>query len=590
MSSPSTLAARTLDRASAALRDGSSASLPEIVKLLGALSADSVEVSVFEMAELIQQDPTILAKVISVANTLYYNPTCTPVSTVTQAVHVIGYSRIRTLSMSLMLAEHASRSRNPEEQREAAAMALTAGCIAQSVAEGRMMIDPEQAFVCASLRNFGRIVLTTYMADDYREAKALANDGHDDEAFRSIFGLTPMELGRELLKSANLPDSLLSAIRDIPPDKLAILEKTPESQMMAIADFSARFATITLNGNLSADEFAAQSKALADNYVSVLPNLAEVVQTVMEETEQALNVFVQQFGLKVLPGNSLQRIRQRVKHIDPPAAVARMAAVRAAEEAAQKAIADPEGAAADRVAAEALAAAAPSAAASGFLSGSGGKPPLAVTPKPQHPGLPGAAAEASPLAQGRSNGTSSPLTTASTAKIEKSAWTSGAERIAGLVRDPGATRESVLSAALETVQRCLEAPECLVLSQYNSGTMAPDFRLMVGHGNLYDTLKHRARARADERTVIGVCLTRRENILIHQANEPKIVPYLPEWMKDSTHFRAFAILPIVNQKHIHGVIIAAWREARQIVISAEQAQLLRTLLAAVGGVCERQKH
>ncbi len=46
------LAARTLDRASAALKDGACASLPEIVKLLGALSADSVEVAVSEMADL----------------------------------------------------------------------------------------------------------------------------------------------------------------------------------------------------------------------------------------------------------------------------------------------------------------------------------------------------------------------------------------------------------------------------------------------------------------------------------------------------------------------------------------------------------
>src|SRR6201999_4307940 len=106
---------------------------------------------------------------------------------------------------------HASRSRNPEEQREAAAMALTAGCVAQSVADGRMFLDAEQAFICACLRNFGRIVMTTYMAEDYREAKSMAHDGTDDEGFRTVFGLTPLELGRELLKSANLPEALLNA-------------------------------------------------------------------------------------------------------------------------------------------------------------------------------------------------------------------------------------------------------------------------------------------------------------------------------------------------------------------------------------------
>ena len=579
----SALAARTLDRASAALRDGACASLPEVVKLLGALSADTVEVGVSEMADLIQQDPTILAKVISVANTLYYNPTCTPVSTVTQAIHVIGYTRIRTLAMSLMLAEHASRSRNPEEQREAAAMALTAGCIAQSVAEGRMFLDAEQAFICACLRNFGRIVMTTYMAEDYREAKALSHshDGHDDDAFRSVFGLTPLELGRELLKSANLPEALLNAVRELPQDKLAILDKTPETQMMVIADYAARFASLTLDGTLTAEEFQTQARALASRYEATLPDLAETVQNTVEETEQMLNTFVQQFGLKVLPGNSLQRVRQRVKNIDPPAAVAKLAAQKAAAEAAEKAALEP---AKEPPPPHAR----PAAASANFLSAtqpsSYGSPGLQAQPTLSKPRegpitLPNSPKPAAPQVDPNLN-----------ARVEKSAWTSGAERIAGLVRDPGSSRDSVLNAALETVQRCLEAPECLLLSGRIVPGSIQTFKLSHGQGPLFESLKNRAHAKADERTVIGVCLTRRENILIHQANEPKIVPYLPEWMKDAAAFRAFAILPIINQKHIHGVIIASWSKAKQIQISPEQAQLLRTLLAAVGGVCERQKH
>ena len=99
----STLAERTLQRATAALRSGPVACLPEIVKLLGTLSANSVEVSVTELADVIQKDPVILSKVIGAANTYGYNPTGVPVTTVTQAVHVIGYERIRTLAMSLVV-------------------------------------------------------------------------------------------------------------------------------------------------------------------------------------------------------------------------------------------------------------------------------------------------------------------------------------------------------------------------------------------------------------------------------------------------------------------------------------------------------
>ena len=564
--SSSTLAARTIDRATAALREGSCASLPEIVKLLSALSADSMEVQVNEMAELIQQDPTILAKVMSVANTLYYNPTCTTVGSVSQAIHVIGYTRIRTLAMSLMLAEHASRTRNPEEQREAAAQALTAGCIAQAAATGRMMLDPEQAFVCASLRNFGRIVMTSHMAEDYRLAKSRAANSTDDEAFREVFGLTPLELGRELLKASNLPEPLLNAIQEIPADKLAVLDKSPEFQTMAIAHFSEKLASLTLNANLTAAEFIEKSRELAKVYQNVLPALEENVTELIQATEHTLNKYVSQFGLRILPGNCLQRLRQRVKNIDPPQSLIRVEAERVAAQAKV----DAEEAATIAVARTA-AMEAGVAVATAAAKGTG--PAVAAAPQ---------ASARVPTAVGQDLGT-----TPGNFRFAKSAWTDGAERIAGIVRDPNATRDQVLEASLEMVQKALNATDCVILS---NSLGSPDYRLSHGHGKLFEILKGKAKARSDERTVVGVCLARRENVLIHNATDPKIVPYLPSWMQASPHFGAAALLPIVNQKHVHGIIIATWGEGKNIVITPEQANLLRSLLAAVGGVCERRRY
>ena len=563
--SSSTLAARTIDRATAALREGACASLPEIVKLLSALSADSMEVQVNEMAELIQQDPTILAKVMSVANTLYYNPTCTTVGSVSQAIHVIGYTRIRTLAMSLMLAEHASRTRNPEEQREAAAQALTAGCIAQATATGRMMLDPEQAFVCASLRNFGRIVMTSHMAEDYRIAKNRAAASTDDEAFREVFGLTPLELGRELLKASNLPESLLNAIQEIPADKLAVLDKSPEFQTMAIAHFSEKLASLTLNANLTAAEFIEKSRELAKVYQNVLPALEENVTELIQATEHTLNKYVSQFGLRILPGNCLQRLRQRVKNIDPPQSLLRLEAERAAAQAKVEA----EDAANLAVARTAALAAGVAVAAS-----TGARTVAAAAPAPGdiRPGVP--PAKDQPATPGNF-------------RFAKSAWTDGAERIAGIVRDPNATRDQVLEASLEMVQKALASADCVVFS---NALGSPEYRPTHGSGKLFEMLRGQAKARSDERTVVGVCLARRENVLIHNANDPKIVPYLPAWMRGNPAFGAAALLPIVNQKHVHGIIIATWGEGRNIVITPEQANLLRSLLAAVGGVCERRRY
>ncbi|MES1168650.1 MAG: HDOD domain-containing protein, partial [Oleiharenicola lentus] len=103
------LAARTLDRASSAMRKDAVACLPEIVKLMRTLSRNSSEVSVGELADVIQKDPIIFSKVLAAANTLGYNPSRVAVTTVDQAVHIIGYERIRTLAMSLLLVEQTAR-------------------------------------------------------------------------------------------------------------------------------------------------------------------------------------------------------------------------------------------------------------------------------------------------------------------------------------------------------------------------------------------------------------------------------------------------------------------------------------------------
>src|SRR6478609_6696193 len=140
----STLAAQTMDRARSAMETTRIASLPEVVKLLRALSGNSQQVSVLDLAEVIQSDPVVMAKVVGAANMFAYNPNGVEVTSVSQAIHVIGYERIRTLAMSLMLAEQISRTHSPDTQREYAAQSLLAGCLAQALAGGRAILDKQQ--------------------------------------------------------------------------------------------------------------------------------------------------------------------------------------------------------------------------------------------------------------------------------------------------------------------------------------------------------------------------------------------------------------------------------------------------------------
>ena len=527
-----TLASQTLSRVAAAMHGGPAAFLPEIVKLIGTLSGNSVNISVSELSEAIQQDPVVLSKVIAAANTFFYNPNGVQVTTVSQAVHVIGYDRIRTLSMSLMLMKHSSSGQTDAQRQEAVALALTAGCVAQAAARSRQLLDPEQAFVCAALRNFGRIVLATYLAEDYREVQADADVAADDDVWRSHFGLTPLELGRELLKASDLPEEIMSALRDLPPAALAVLDTAPSTQMLAIADFSAKLAALALKGSLSAAEFSRQARALAARYQRSLPALGDEVTDLLAQAESQYTGFARTYGLKGMANQSLVRLRQRCAGIDPSASIAP----------------------APRTAAEPA------------------KPPLPASPPSTPP-----QASRPPLPE-FSLHPPAPI-------VAGFDWVGGAAHVAALLQRPGVSRDEILVTILAIVQRGLAATEGLLFTVPPGGPG----RLTHGRGEVFAALKESAVIRPEERTVFGVCLTRHENVFIHCASDPKIAPYLPPWWSRAHAIGSFVLLPLGAPKATTGLILAGWKDAHQIVISVELNKLIRPLLAAAAAG-ERRQH
>ena len=143
--SKTALAARTIEQITSGMNSGQAPCLPELVQLIQTLSAKAIDVSVTELAELVQKDVSVMTKVLTAANTLGYNPGGVPIGTVTQAIQVIGFDHIRTLAMSLMLMRHADDSQSAEEKRQATMLALSSGLVAQSLSQTHGIAAPEEA-------------------------------------------------------------------------------------------------------------------------------------------------------------------------------------------------------------------------------------------------------------------------------------------------------------------------------------------------------------------------------------------------------------------------------------------------------------
>lgn len=516
------LAKKTLERATAALKTGQLSTMPEIVQLVHTLSSKDTDISVHELAELVKRDPNVLAKVIMVANGFGFNPNGIKVETVSQAIQVIGFERIRTLAMSLLLVEQTNRNRSPAEQREAAAHALCSGFIAESIADSQRTVASESAFVCAALRHFGRIVMTSFMTEEYRRARGLVDALPEDDAFRSIFGLTPLELGHELLRAEQLPEEILAALRACDPASIKATAITPEQRLLVIADFSTQLCELVFVDNLSAADFATASSSLVSRFSHVLPGLDVHVAVALEHVQRQFSRLRHGMGIRTLPIKCVERLKDRTMGRNPPDSISQAA------------------------------------------------PPSSV---PQTRAPFSAEVTAPPFGFAPPAAPPPPKPTASSARLR-----SGLDHLAELAAQPGTPAEVINRTAIEILSEAFAAPEVFLLLRPAG---LPALHLTHGLGQHWRKLQTSAVVTPGERTTFGLCLTRRENLLIHDAQDAAISPYVPTWLRSGSFLQSYVLLPIVHADQPLGILLAGWATKRKIILPPDQVQLIREFLALV---------
>ncbi|HEY4248211.1 MAG TPA: HDOD domain-containing protein [Lacunisphaera sp.] len=562
---PPLSATQTLDRARAALQSGRGAGLPELLKLIETLTTNHAEVSLDQLSELIEKDAAVLSRVLGVANTVAHNPGFTPLASVTHAIHQIGFTRVRNLALSLMLVENAG-PRNAPEQREAAAQALCAGLMAQGCAQSLGSIDPDLAFACAALRNFGNILLPAVSIDHYREVVERLKTNSEDVAYRGIFGLTPLELSRKILAPSKLPEEITRSLRDCKPEAMGgVAASTYDAKLLGVADFGGQLAKITLDGTSSADSFAERSRALARRYEKIIPGAKDAIEPALLHTDDRIATFTQNNGAASLPTPSLRRIKDRVNGQAPGTSTYTGTAetntvVPAATE---KSDAQPT------PVVESTQPVLPPAAKPAPIESSSITAPVEAQLPSKIPAAFPSQVEAHPPESWSEALSKSP-------EFETQPET---------VPAPEASTDP-WSAALKFVHDGFGAQECWLFLPKTGGESLP---LTQGIGTHWKEFKKSAALRLDERTVFGVCLTRRENVVIHDTTAATLTPYLPAWFrKTSGAPGAFLLMPLHEKKITHGLILIGWEKPQRITVSPAQTELARQMFASVSS-SERSK-
>ncbi|WP_404300393.1 HDOD domain-containing protein [Alicycliphilus denitrificans] len=137
------------------------------------------------------------------------------IGTVSRAVSLVGFNKVRNMALSLVLLEHMQDAGHARQMREEFMRTLMAGTMAVQLC--RPGEKREEAFLGAMFQGLGRMLCTYYFPEEAVQIRALVASGRlpggEEAAAVQVLGLSLEELGVGVARVWSLPETLQRCIR-----------------------------------------------------------------------------------------------------------------------------------------------------------------------------------------------------------------------------------------------------------------------------------------------------------------------------------------------------------------------------------------
>ena len=184
------------------------------------LCTQADEGSLKAIADLVMRDFALTQKVLRLVNAAGFG--AGKVTRVSQAVTLLGLSRLRAVATALMLVNGGRSGPGCPAVASALTDAFVAGVIARNV--GRMAgVDAvEELFICGMFGRLGQLLTLYYLSEEHEAiVRKIADDGLDSaSASRAVLGLTFDQFGAAVAQQWNFPDAIVDAMQPLPAHAL----------------------------------------------------------------------------------------------------------------------------------------------------------------------------------------------------------------------------------------------------------------------------------------------------------------------------------------------------------------------------------
>jgi HD-like signal output (HDOD) protein len=214
------------------------------------------EVDTMPLVNAVLADVSLTQKVLRLANSAMYAPIGRNVSTVSHAMHVLGFEAVGHLALGVKLigslGQMVPTSRSAELEL---AHSLVAGSVAGSVVAASGMVNGEMGVVCTLLHRTGRLLTAFYLPEEWTRIQHAVEAGQDEaEAARGVLGMNLDELGMRIAQQWRLPAKIVHTMQTDAPGVVAEGNTGSEEDhwLLALTRFSDRSAGYIAAGDKEA--------------------------------------------------------------------------------------------------------------------------------------------------------------------------------------------------------------------------------------------------------------------------------------------------------------------------------------------------
>ena len=188
-------------------------SLPEVCIRVNEM-LDEPAVTAAELGQIISQDTSLTARLLKIVNSSYYGFQ-SKVETVSRAVTVVGLRELRGLVIAASAVE--TFSNVPDTILNKVRFwrhSLYCGVIARLLAEQCNVLHSERLFVAGLLHDIGKLIIAQRLPTETRMIALEAENGKRSELEieQDFLGFTHAEVGGELMRAWNMPETLFESV------------------------------------------------------------------------------------------------------------------------------------------------------------------------------------------------------------------------------------------------------------------------------------------------------------------------------------------------------------------------------------------